>query len=255
MPPHTVTELLHILQQHHGVLGLIEFGSDHRNDGYAIGDYDLFVVLTAYFSTVRSLHFSVGSTPVDLNFITQTDLDQLTARDYFRWAALRDGRVVYDPEGVTAPALHRLQHSHAPISAHRLSETTIARTRHWHRHTLDKVHGRLETHPVACRFVLHTNMARLVVNYFHVRHQSFDGDIRALAYLEQHEPSLFAKLTAFYATADLHQQVALTREISAEILAPIGGIWQDNEIIAFGMEESSNMQAEGEQVFRTLFGT
>lgn len=145
MSPRTLSELIHALQHNSRVLGLIEFGNDHSNDHYTVGDYDLFAVLTAYPSTVTSLHFYVGRIPIDLNFITRADLEQLTVGNYFRWAALRDGRVIYDPYSVITPALMRLQTEHATRPASPLSENTMARTRHWHRHILDKVRGRLDT--------------------------------------------------------------------------------------------------------------
>ena len=253
MQPQTISELISTLRANPYVLGLIEFGNDRHDDHYAVGDYDLFAVLSECFSSVTSLHFYVGHIPVDLNFITRAEFEELTARDHFRWAALRNGRVIYDPEGSIAPVLVRLQANHAARSPDQLSENTVARTRQWHRHILDKVRGRLETDPVVCRFILSTNMARLIANYFRVRQHTFDGEIQAMAYLQLHEPELFAKITALYTTDDLNEQVELTREISSYVLAPIGGLWQDDEVLAFGTETSSDLQVRAYELFRSLF--
>ena len=241
MPPQMISELTSALRAHPSVLGLIEFGNDHHADHYALGDYDLFAVLSEYFSSVTSLHFYVGHIPVDLNFITRAELEHLTARDHFRRTALRNGRIIYDPQGFIIPALTRLQTDHAARNSDRLSENTVARTRQWHRHILDKVRGRLETDPVICRFILSTNMARLVANYFHVRQQPFDGEIQAMAYLRLHEPALFAKIAAFYTTCLLYT-------------SPSPRDRQDDEILAFGTETSSDLQAHGYELFHSLFG-
>jgi hypothetical protein len=253
MMPQTISEMIALLQHHSLVLGLIEFGSDHQREHYAVGDYDLFVVLMHNDPVVRSLHFFVGSIPVDLNCITLDDLYHLTSTDDFRWIALLDGRILYDPAGVVAQAFAQVRHRQHQAFRNRLSENTVAMTRHWHRHVLDKIKGRLDTMPVFCRFLLSTNISKLIINYFRVRNLVFKGEKHAMEYLQQHEPALFTMLAAFYHTEDIARQVELTYEISNYVLAPVGGMWRDNEIVAFGTEGSTDLQARGYDLFYALF--
>lgn len=116
---HTIDEMLAALKQHPDVRGIIEFGSNHRARAYAIGDCDLFVVLSHPIPVVSSLHFHVGDVPVDLNLTTLDQLEHLDAADRFRWTALREGEPLYAPSGKVAQALEALQQQKA--SSHALS--------------------------------------------------------------------------------------------------------------------------------------
>lgn len=250
----TIDEMISELRRHPEVIGLVRYGSDHRADGYAMGDCDLFVVLNHKNPTVESLHFYVSGVPVDLNLITLDEIRHLDVADGFHLVALLDGKVLHDPTGKVAHELEELQRRQQQSSTRKLSEHTIAFTRHGHKHVFDKIRGRLETMPVFCRFLLSTNIYWLIETYFQVRNLVFKGEKHAIEYLQHHEPEIFEAVAEFYTTHDLGRQVEIIRAISERVLAPLGGMWRNNEVLAFGNENSENLQGRGREVFRQLFG-
>lgn len=249
----TIDEMMSALKHHPEVLGLIEYGSDHQADDYAMGDCDLFVVLDHKDPTVESLHFYVGGVPVDLNLVTLDEIRHLDVTDGFHLVALLDGRVLQDPTGKVTRALEELRRRRQQSPPKGLSAHAIAFTRHGHKHVFDKIKGRLDIMPVFCRFLLSTNVHWLVETYFHVRGRVFKGEKYAIEYLRHHEPEIYEAMVEFYATHDLERQVEITCAISEQVLAPVDGMWRNDEILAFGDESSEELQERGHEMFRKLF--
>ncbi|MEJ2557814.1 MAG: hypothetical protein P8186_16615, partial [Anaerolineae bacterium] len=82
---------------------------------------------------------------------------------------------------------------------------------------------------------------------------AFKGEKDAIEYLRHHEPQILEALAEFYATHDLERQVASIYSISELVLAPVGGMWRNDEVLAFGDENSENLQEQGYEVFCKLF--
>ena len=252
----TVDALLRRLETNPNVAGLIRYGTDHQKDGYRVGDYDLFVVVSGWQPPVESLHFSVGETPVDLNLITLEVLSGLAPALSFPQLALGDAVLLFDRTGQVRPALTRLQ---AALSQTRLeapSAHAVAFMRHGHRHLLEKVRGRLESEPLLANFLLGVNPYWLLESYFRLRQLPFYGEKRALAYWRQHEPEIYGVLEAFYGTADLKERLRLTERLTELVLEPVGGAWQPGEVLAFGHNggENDKLAEKGAAVYRKLFG-
>ncbi len=250
--PETIPALLAALQEHPDVIGLLRFGSQPEPNQPIAGDYDLFVVLTSADPHVRSVHFCLDQMPIDLNLISLDELERITPADHFRSRAFCEGTVLYDPHGfvtqVQAQLQEQLRHQAAALSEH-----TIATTRHWHRHMLDKVRNRLDTMPTFCRYALHTNCIQLVRTYFRIYGLPYPGETRAFGYLRTHEPTVFNLLKAYLDSQALPEQLDLLTALAEHILAPIGGLWQHDEVLAFGTEASDNLQARGIDVLMQLF--
>ena len=252
----TIDTMLRRLEANPEVTGLIRYGSDHREENYSVGDYDLFVVFSSWQLPVESLHFSVGQTPVDLNLITLEALKELVPAFTFPQLALRGGTLLFDRTGQVEAALIRLKERFLQAHPEPLSAHAAAFMRHGHRHLLEKVRGRLESEPLLANFLLGVNPYWLLENYFRLRQLPFYGEKRALAYWRQHEPEIYGTLGAFYKTADLTEKVRLTEHLTELVLAPIGGAWQPGEVLAFGHGESENdkLAEKGVEVYRELFG-
>ena len=252
----TVDALLRRLEAHPDVTGLIRYGSDHREDNYSVGDYDLFVVVSSWQPPVESLHFNVGETPVDLNLLTLQRLSELDSEFTFPQLALQDGTLLFDRTGQVGPALTRLKDMFSQTRPEPLSAHDAAFMRHGHRHLLEKVRGRLESEPLLADFLLSVNPYWLLETYFRTRQLPFYGEKRALAYWRQHEPEIYGVLEAFYGTADLKERFKLTERLTELVLEPVGGAWQPDEVLAFGHDESENdkLAEKGLEVYRKLFG-
>jgi hypothetical protein len=163
--------------------------------------------------------------------------------------------VLYDPTGQVTSELQRLRERHRAAPADELSEQAIAFTRHGHRHVLDKIRRRLTTDPVLCHILLSTDIYWLVQSYFRVRKLVYKGEKHAIEYLQKNEPAIYAAIAEFYATPDLERRIELVQKISDTALAPIGGIWRKDEILAFGDEACEGLQRQGIEAFHRLFGT
>lgn len=254
-----LSEMLRKLEQNPNVLGIIEYGSNTATDPIEAGDYDLMVILRHRNQAVTSLHFHVNGTPVDLGLITNEELRKLAPADSFYMSILLTGRILYDPTGT----LHeqRIQPAQANAMEQRIqqSEHTIAFIRHGHRHLLDKVQGRFATMPTLCRLLLNTNIYWLLENYFRLRDLPFLGPKQSLAHLQTRDVRLHELIETFYSTEELAQKVALTYEITELVLAPVGGMWRTDEILAFGdqiyaiEERSRDLQQQGQACFQELF--
>lgn len=248
----SVADVTATLQQHPDVLGLVEYGSDHRIDNYRTGDLDLYVVLRTE-PPIDSLHFYVAGVPVDLGLITLDAIRALRGIDSFEAAALATGRIRYDPSSAVAHELAQLRQRRQTSTGIELSAHDIAFVRFGQKHVLDKVQGRLETMPLFCRFLLHTNTYWLVQNYFLIRSIPYQGETWAIDYLQMHEPEIAHHMANFYANPNLAEQVAISRTLTAAILAPVGGAWQDDEVLAFGENAGKDLPQQGLAMFNNLF--
>ena len=130
----------------------------------------------------------------------------------------------------------------------------MATRRHGHRHVFDKLRGRFDTDPILCRLLLHTDIYWLIESYFAVRGLQYHGEKHALAHFRQHETQAYALIEQFYAASALEAQARLVKELTEIVLEPVGGMWRDGEILAFGDDDSQDLQEQGRQLYRTLFG-
>jgi hypothetical protein len=149
---------------------------------------------------VENLHFYVDAVPVDLNLKSLERIRHLEADDGFHLSALLNVRIRYDPGGSVGRELERLRERQREASPKALSEHDVAFTRHGHKHILDKVRGRFDTMPLLCLFLLGTDIYWLVQIYFRVRELPFEGEKRAIEYLQGHELEIYHDLAVFYAT-------------------------------------------------------
>ncbi|MFC1572526.1 hypothetical protein ACFL6M_02900 [Candidatus Eisenbacteria bacterium] len=248
----SIHQLTTILREHEEVLGLIEYGSAQETDATILGDYDLFVILADNDPGVESLHFRVAGIPIDLNLRTLTQLQEMTSLEDID-AALVHGRIIHDPHSLLAGELQRIRKlPHKAACA--FTEHKNAFVRHGHRHVFDKVHGRTETSPLLCRFLVNADIYWLVQSYFEVRKLPYEGEKRALNHLQDKEPELYDLIESFYGTSDLARQIELMRTMTQIVLAPAGGMWANEELLAFGHDDSKDLQRRGADIFRNLFG-
>jgi len=251
----TIQEMVICLTENPDVLGIVEFGTEHSADNFAEGDYDLFVFLSQPYHKVRSLHFSVGNIPVDLNLRTLDDIHNLNPVGNFD-SVLLEGRVVYDPTGQVSQEIQILRQKWREFYTG-LSEYETARFRHRHKHFFETLRGRLESAPILCKFALTANLFWLIRDYFRIRDMEFvgtgPGETRTIQYIQEHDPELFNSLQKFYATTDLEEQIRISMHITDLVLEPIGGMWRKDEILAIGDKESSQLEAEGNEVYQALF--
>lgn len=248
-----IREMIESLKHNPNVVGILEYGGRDASENLATGDYDLMIILHSCNPMVTSLHFDVGDVPVDLNLFPLAALRQLTLDNSFELQVIVEGRVIYDPTGEVQRQKERLLQAVALHQVEPWSEHTIAFIRHGHRHLFDKVQGRLQSMPTLCQVLLYTNIYWLLENYFRLRYLPFRGPKQALAYLQEHDEVLYSLIEAFYRASSLEEKFVLSHQITAMVLEPVGGMWQKGEILAFGKEETRDLQQQGLRVYTELF--
>ena len=242
----SIPEMISVLRTNTMVEGLAEYGSASYTDTDFPGDYDLLVVLNHTIDTVESLHCHIAGIPVDLNIRSLAQIESGTGVSGFE-AILLEARLIYDRSGKTASALRELRRCHANNKPAQFSGSSSAPMRYGARHTFDKLRNRPE-HPVVLkRFLLQQAVYWAVRNYFEVRDIPYYGDSRAFSFLKEKDPVLLENIDRFYASTDVAAQTELAYEILEQVLAPVGGMWQDNELLAFGDKE------RGREIFQSLF--
>lgn len=246
----SVSELVDQLRDHPDVVGIIEYGGARAEEGVDEGDYDCCVIVDWEEVPVESIHFFVDGVPVDLNL---RSLPQLRGEDVQRDfdASVLSGRVAYDPSGL----VERLRTDLA-LDERALPPTPhdVARQRHTHRHTFDKIRGRLEERPLLCKLRLNKSVVALVEQYFWFRERAWEGEKQALKYLEEHDPTVFQLLEAFYSTGDVAEQFECAERLAQRVLEPIGGFWHEGEVLAFCETNSEDLERRGWLAYRKLFG-
>lgn len=246
----TIKEMLLALKSNKNVLGLLEYGSPHEHDDFMTGDYDLFVILRAKDSDIESLHFYINNIPIDLNIKTLGEIKKLKFAEGFE-TALLGARIIHDPTGEVKQELQKLTRRHNKHKPAGITEHAIAFTRHGHKHVFDKIKGRIEKMPLFCKLLLNANIYWLIETYFNVRNLQFKGEKRAVGFLEENEPEIFRLINDFYSAKELAEQGAISKRLTELILAPVGGVWKNDEVLAFGDEKK--LQQKGEVLFQKLF--
>ena len=243
----SIPDMVEVLRGSPRVVGLAEYGSASHTDEVIHGDYELIVVPDAGFPDIESLHFHVGETPVDLNVRTLEQIAGMDRANGFE-SILLEARVIYDPSGEVRKSLAGLRDRHHRSARPQMGQERIAGMRHGARHTFDKLRGGRDVPVTLTRYMLHQCVYWAVPQYFEIRGLPYKGEKHGLAYLKEHEPRLFQCIEEFYATTDPREQERIARAIEVAVLAPVGGLWEDGELLTFGDG------VRGEEAFRLLFG-
>ena len=243
----SIPEMIELLRNNPAIVGLMEYGSASYLDETIEGDYDLVAVVGRQVSEVESLHFYVDETPVDLNIRTVQQIDLMDRADGFD-SILLDVRIIHDPSGRVMRTLGGLRKRHHSNPVPRIRNDRIADKRHGAKHTFDKVRRGRDLPLTLKRYLFHQCVYWALIEFFEIRGLQYRGEKHGLAFLQQNEPDLFHMFEEFYGTTDPCEQARLARLIEEAVLDPLGGMWQDGEMLAFGDQE------KGEEIFRVLFG-
>lgn len=243
----TLADLIRKLTDHPEVVGLLEYGNARHQDETVYGDYDLFVFLRECDPEIESLHFYVGTIPVDLNLRTLDDIRAVTRVEGFE-SVLLDGRIIHDPSGEVFLEIEALRDRRRQSPTPAFSPDKIAGLRHGAKHTFDTLRDGRQASTTLGRYMLHQCVYWALPQYFGLRGLEYRGEKHALPYLRRSDPELYDLFDWFYVTVDFERQVDLARQIETRVLAPVGGPWQDGEVLVFGDRK------KGLALFRRLCG-
>ena len=235
------------LKANPNVLGLIEYGSARYQQERILGDYDLIVVLRERPAGVESLHFRFDGLIVDLNITSPADIDAMPRAEGFD-RILLDGRIIHDPSGEVGRAVRSLRERHDRSPEPALPPGRAAAMRHGVTHTFDKLKRSAGASETIDRYLLHQCVYWLLPQYFEIRRLPYRGEHAAFEHLRAHEPELLGAFERFYAATELGEQTESARLIAEAVLAPVGGLWDGDELLVFGDHE------QGERLFDQLIG-
>lgn len=225
----SIAEFLDWLKTRPGVLGIIEYGNRTWNDQSPGGDYDLTLVVEDGLLRPGGLTFVLGGMPVDCGLCPRSDLERATPLSEFDVVLVR-GRLLWDREGDLAAALDSIRVRWSDAAPAPTSQE-IDWERFTQRHVFDKVRHRLQSEPTYCRFLLATNMFWLLEFYMSL-HALKKADYRmALEHLRAGDPQAWSDWERFYTTHDPAEMLALAEPLADRLLAPIGGLWREDEVI------------------------
>ena len=242
----SIEDMIAVLTTNPEVLGLLEYGSSSVGDARMLGDYDLLVILKNKGLQVESLHFYLASVPIDLNLRTLSEIREMDQASGINQALL-EARIISDPTGDVAREIQALRSRQDQVPRAKTPDEELANIRFGTKHIFDKVRGRLDSDPTLCSFLLQQNVYWLVRNYFPIRNMAFKGEPDALEFLQQNEPETYGLVEKFYAARDLGPQLELALMIAEAVLAPVGGMWRDDEVLAFGDQKA------GDELYKQLF--
>lgn len=244
-------ELVIKLKNNSIVISIIEYGSRSYYDSYGNGDYDIFVIVEERFYSIESLHFYINDIPVDLNIRTIEDLKREKPLSFIDFS-IYEGRVIYDKNNVVCNLI-RENKQNWNEEENSFSEHDIAFDRFSKKHVLDKVKGRLDTNPILCNLLLDTNIYWLIQSYFKFNKMAYLGEKKAISYIKKKEPDIYQQLEEFYQKSNLEDKVSITEKIIDLVLKDVGGLWKQNEIIAFGINrEVNNLKEKGKKIYDIL---
>lgn len=246
-----LAELVAKLKNNAKVISIIEYGSRSFDYSSADGDYDIFVIVEERLYSIESLHFYVNGIPVDLNIRIIEDLRAEKPLSFIDFSIF-EGRIIYDKNNTVANLL-RENKIKWKKKQEQIPELEIVFERFSKKHVLDKVKGRLDSNPILCHLLLNTNIYWLLHSYFRFNGLVYPGEKTALNYIREKEPLIYQKIAEFYQKNALADKVRLTEQLSDLILKNVGGLWQQNEIIAFGVNNQvKNLSEKGKKVYDIL---
>lgn len=224
------------LRQNASVVAIGAYGSTAQRRWTFASDVDLLVVVDTE-PPVESIRLRVGGVPVDVNLRAASD----STRGIGGATFVPETEPIWDPGDVLRGA--RTTALPPDPSSIRISRFALA-------HSVDKTR-QLEGSPRLARLFAGGEAPFVVRGFYHARALWFPGPVIGLRYLEERAPELVNALLAIASGPD-QPSTYLSR--AAEIaLAPVGGLWRDDEVFIVGWRPDQR-DPDGERWVRENFG-
>ena len=76
----------------------------------------------------------------------------------------------------------------------------------------------------------------------------------ALAELKKLDPTALGLIESFFAARSFEERLQVSERLTTRVLEPVGGAWQDSELLAFADEETVDLERKGAELYVALFG-
>ncbi len=199
----SLQEIIDILSRHDIVEALLLCGSTASGKQTKSSDYDLVLVLKKKPEKLLSLFTYINSLPADIFFYSLADIKRIISdrivKDgsetwLLRW--LPKGKISFDKSGDLSKlqnmssVIQSLPDTSAGASAYKINYNLVNNTRYFESND-PLYHSALEIR-------LLYSIVEVLVGYFSMRHIYWEGEKKAIQYLEQNDPEylfLFQKAT------------------------------------------------------------
>ncbi len=227
---------------HPETVGIIALGSAADNTMTVASDYDLVVVLDDVSIPMTLILTRIDRRVAEIVLTALCELERMLSDPATdaegSWEAsvarrLADGRILFDRDG----ALGQVQAS-ARVKVSHLSISDAQRYDAWFnanyslRMLMPMVAADDPVHRFATRYRLHAQVGNLCVRYFTIRRLPWRGEKIAYRYLRQHDPAFLTLLEDFLSETNTRTKAEMYRELVRLALAPAGGLWDDNMVVA-----------------------
>lgn len=79
---------------------------------------------------------------------------------------------------------------------------------------------------------------------------TFPGERAALTWFREHDPGIFSRIASFFETNDVQTRFSLSVELTEAVLEPVGGPWQQGEVIGIGVDDcATNLKEKAGRAF------
>ena len=240
----TVEQLIERLQQNTNVVGILQYGSGVCPDA---ADTDICVVVSKRPEGIESIHFWIGSGPVDLNIRTLDELARGGVADLPGLDdVLREGKVLYNSEPGLLDGL-----SPSLAGARCVQEPhSIPFMRHGHAHVINKLVYYKGRDPLLCDILLCGAVHWLLGAYVIARGLPYRGEKAALKVIRDNDRDLLTKFENLTCgKLPIVERIEILRRLTDEVLAPIGGPWQRTEVLFFPDSSKTPQRSDQWQEF------
>lgn len=233
---HALTEVVAALRESAQVLAIGAYGSTAGRRWTSASDVDLLVVVEAD-PPVESIRLRVGGVPVDVNLRSAKDGSYGIGGAAF----VPVSEPIWDPRDVLRAA--RTTAVPPDPASTRMSRYTLA-------HSVDKTR-QLEVSPRLARLFAGGEVPFVVRGFYHARALWFPGPVMGLRGLDARAPELVNTLAEI--ASGPGQPSTYLAQAAEVALAPVGGLWRDDEVFVVGWRPDQR-DPDGERWVLDTFG-
>jgi len=234
------------------VVGIIQYGSRDYKDMKLGGDYDLTVIIenNDLFPNVEGLHFYVGKIPVDFVIRTISDFKGEKMKNKFDIIHFYS-KIIYDRNSILEEILKEAKDKWN-YKENRLDYNNITKLRFRLTHVINKLEHRLHNNFIYSMYYLNEAIRISLKAYIEIKSLHKEVVRVCILHIKENDNELEEKILTFYNTTNLEEKFLLIKKIIKMILEPIGGLWEENEILFHGNKiEISNQ--EKIEIFKLFF--
>jgi len=238
------------LKKNEKIVGIVEYGGRTYTDMSIGGDYDLTVIFDKPVSSnFTGVHFHIKGIPVDCMLLSKQDFMSDTPLNQFLFVHL-NCNILYDKDNITSQLLKKIQTNWSTPT--KLSDFELGLFRFTFRHVLDKLKHRLYDNELYTKYFIYSSVDWFLSCYARIKGWEIGKPKLHLSLIQNQEPILFDILTRLYSEKCLALQFELLSQCASYMLATIGGLWKENEVLFHLLPNGKNDEGDQKRILKIL---